>query len=274
MSEKSNGTGQQQKNLIRARFTQTAEVFANFAVPDRVTSAEKLARLVAAGSQDCVVDLACGPGTLALRFARHARWVCGLDMTPAMLQRAQETAAGEGLDNLVFATGDAQALPFADASLDIAVTSYSLHHMSDPARVVQEMGRVVRRGGRVGILDIRAPEHPQVAELNERIEIMRDPSHTRTLGQAEFHALLASAGLRVLATEIEEHPRDFDHWLHVAGWHRGDRRYDDARRMMIESMTADSAGFHPRYTSGAGAGDPSAGIEMVNTSLLIAGEKI
>jgi ubiquinone/menaquinone biosynthesis C-methylase UbiE len=274
MSEISKTTNQEQKNLIRDRFTQTAEVFANFAVSDRVTSAEKLARMVAAGPRDSVVDLACGPGTLALRFARHARWVCGLDMTPAMLQRARETAASEGLRNLVFATGDAQALPFADGALDIAITSYSLHHMSDPARVVREMGRVVRRGGRVGILDIRAPEDPQARELNNRLEIARDPSHTRTLARAEFDELLAAAGLRPVAGEIEEHSRDFDHWLHVAGWHPGDERYELSRRMMVESMASDAAGFHPRFKGGSGAGGGSAPIEMVNTALLIAAEKI
>ncbi|MGH9756176.1 MAG: class I SAM-dependent methyltransferase, partial [Candidatus Acidiferrales bacterium] len=138
------GTGQKQKDLILDRFTRTAEVFANFAVPDRVADAETLARLVSAAKGDRAVDLACGPGTLALRFARHVRWVCGVDLTPKMLALAQKTAAQENLTNLVLAFGDAQAMPFADGSLDLAVTSYSLHHMSDPARAVREMARVLR----------------------------------------------------------------------------------------------------------------------------------
>src|SRR6202453_1990906 len=118
------------KALVREQFTRTAEVFGDYAVAHRVADAELLARMVSAGTNDRAVDLACGPGTLALRFARHVRWVCGLDFTPAILERARHTAAHEGLlDKLTFAIGDAQALPFADNSLDLAVTSYSLHHI-------------------------------------------------------------------------------------------------------------------------------------------------
>ena len=178
------GTGQKQKDLILDRFTRTAEVFAHFAFPDRAADAETLARLVSATKEDRAVDLACGPGTLALRFARHVRWICGVDLTPKMLALAQKAAAQENLTNLVLAFGDAQALPFADGSLDLAVTSYSLHHMSDPVRVVGEMARVVRRGGRVGILDIYAPDNLRGADINNRIEIARDPSHTRSLTKA------------------------------------------------------------------------------------------
>ncbi|HUO34217.1 MAG TPA: methyltransferase domain-containing protein [Candidatus Acidoferrum sp.] len=268
-------TSSQQKNLIRDRFTKTAEVFSSFAVPDRVNSAESLAEMVAASKTDRAVDLACGPGTLALRFARHARWVCGLDLTPAMLARARQTAEVEGLTNLSLAIGDAQSLPFSDGSLDIAVTSYSLHHMSDPARVVAEMARVVRKGGRVGVLDIRAPEDPRVDDLNHRIEFSRDPSHTRSLTPARLHEIIQRAGLRILATRTEEHPRSFDHWLHVAGWRRGDQVYEDTRRLMESSIPGDASGFHPRYSEiPKDAADARQDILMINTAQLVAAEKI
>src|SRR5271155_4508611 len=146
------------KAFVRERFTKTAEVFGDYAVAHRVTEAETLARMVSANENDRAVDLACGPGTPALRFARHVRWICGLDLTPAILERARRSALADGLANLDFAIGDAQSLPFADGSLDLAVTSYSLHHFPDAARTIGEMARVVRRGGRVGILDIFLPD--------------------------------------------------------------------------------------------------------------------
>jgi ubiquinone/menaquinone biosynthesis C-methylase UbiE len=268
-------TSRQQKDLVRDRFTRTAEVFASYAVPDRVASAESLAEMVAVGKSDIVVDLACGPGTLALRFARRARWVCGFDLTPAMLARARETAVADGLKNLFFAIGDAQSLPFADNALDIAVTSYSLHHMSDPARVLAEMARVVRKGGRVGVLDILAPDDPRIYDLNHRIEVTRDPSHTRSLTQRRLEELLTQAGLRVTAARFEDHPRSFDHWMHVAGWHRGDATYEETRRWMESSIDGDAANFHPRYVDApAGAADARPDIWMVNPAQLIAGEKI
>ena len=262
---------EQQKNLVRERFTRTAQIFGDYAVASRVNEAERLAHMVKAGPADRAVDLACGPGTLALRFASHLRWICGLDLTPAILERARRSAVTEGLSNLEFAIGDAQALPFAGASLDIAVTSYSFHHFPDPARTIAEMARVVRRGGRVGILDIFVPGDPAVAALNNRIEIIRDPSHTRTLSRDEFHLLFAAHGLRVLETAVEENTRSFDHWMLVAGSQPGEPAYVEARRLMEASIPNDAAWFHPRYEPGE-SGEPE--LVFTNTTLFIAGEKL
>jgi ubiquinone/menaquinone biosynthesis C-methylase UbiE len=263
----------QQSDLVREQFTRTAQVFGDYAVASRVGEAERLARMVTAAATDRAVDLACGPGTLALRFARHVRWICGLDLTAAILDRARNSAAAEGLNNIGFALGDAQALPFANGSLDIAVTSYSLHHVPNPARVIAEMVRVLRSGGRVGVIDIFVPEDPKVAELNNRIERIRDASHTRTLARSEFEAIFAVCGLRVLATHVEEKQHQFDHWMHVAGSKPGDRRYVEARRLLEASMAGDAAAFHPRFASGSRSGEER---ELIfeNTALFIAAEKI
>jgi len=265
---------QQQKDLIRARFTRTAEVFGAYAVSYRVRFAESLMRLVSAGKGDLVIDLACGPGTLALRFAPQVRHVYGLDLTPAMLSSARNMASKEGLTNLDFALGDAQSLPFPDRSLDIAVTSYSLHHMPDPARVVREMARVIKSGGRVGIIDIFASEDPKAAAISNHIEKTRDPSHTRTLAKSELARLLADAGLRVIGSDVEEPPRSFDHWLRVAGWQRGDLAYVETRRLMEDAMRDDVTGFHAKFApADADKAGEAPDIQMVNRTFFISAIK-
>ncbi|HXX46505.1 MAG TPA: class I SAM-dependent methyltransferase [Candidatus Acidoferrales bacterium] len=264
---------EQQKELVREHFTRTAQIFGDYAIATRVAEAERLARMVRATSADRGVDLAAGPGTLALRFARHMRWICALDLTPAILGRARNSAAEQGLRNVAFALGDAQAVPFADGSLDIAVTSYSLHHMSDAGRVIAEMARVVRRGRRVGVLDIFVPEDPRVAALNNRIERIRDASHTRTLARSEFDVLFAKHGLRVIETYVEAQARPFDHWMLVAGSKPGEAPYEEARRLLENSIPDDGAWFRPRLGA---VSDGSGRRELVfeNTVLFIAGEKI
>jgi ubiquinone/menaquinone biosynthesis C-methylase UbiE len=264
------------KALVREQFTKTAEVFGDYAVAERVADAEWLARLVAAGPEDVAVDLACGPGTLALRFAKHVRWMCAYDLTPAILQRARQKAAQEGLlRKLDFVIGDAQTLPFANGSLDLAVTSYSLHHISDPARVIREMARVVKRGGRVGLIDVIVPEDPKVRALNHRIEWIRDHSHCRSLTLAEFREMMDAAGLRITATETREHPRVFEHWMHVAGWKVSDPEFIEARELMVSSMADDGANFHPRFEP-ADVCQPGASpaLYMINTGIQIAAEKM
>ena len=264
---------QQQRDLVRKRFTSTAAAFSDYAVAHRVKEAELLAQAVGAGVSDRAADLACGPGSLGLRFARHVRWICGLDLTPAMIELARRLAAADRLANIDFAVGDAHALPFADGSLDIAVTSYSFHHMSDPARALKEMARVVKRGGRVGAIDIRAPEETKAAELNNRIERIRDASHTRTLAGSEFEKLFAANGLRILSTGTLEDRRAFDHWMHVAGHVPGDREYAEARRLVEATMPDDSAGFHPHFISTGANGGEEQTLHIMNTMILIAGEK-
>lgn len=267
-------SAKQQKDMIRDRFTRTAQVFGDYAVAHRVKEAALLAEMVRAGTEDRAVDLACGPGTLALRFARHVRWVCGLDLTPAMLVRAHGAAAAEGLSNLDFAVSDAHALPFADGSLDIAVSSYSMHHMADSAAVIGEMARVVKKGGRVGILDIFVPEVREVAALGNRIERLRDSSHTRTLSRREFETLFSKNGLRVTGTQVQEDVRAFNHWMFVAGSKPGDREYSETRRLLESTVGDDSASLHPRYIDSESAQGGKPELHFVNTMLFLAGEKI
>jgi ubiquinone/menaquinone biosynthesis C-methylase UbiE len=269
-------TDQERKALVRERFTKTAEVFGEYAVTHRVSEAETLARMVSAHESDRAIDLACGPGTLALRFAKQVRWICGLDFTPAILQRARITAAREGLlHKLTFAIGDAQALPFASDSLDLAVTSYSLHHISDPARVISEMARVVRSGGRVGVIDIEVPEDPKVRALNHRIEFIRDDSHSRSLTQREFESMFAAAGLRITTMEHKGHPRTFEHWMHVAGWKSSDPEYQQAHALMVGSIAGNGANFQPRFEpSDVCRPGKAPDLYMSNAGIYIAARKI
>ncbi|MGA8037249.1 MAG: methyltransferase domain-containing protein [Candidatus Acidiferrales bacterium] len=269
----------QNRDAIEERFTATAKVFGDYAVVERKRLAETLARMVGAAKTQTAADLATGPGTLALRFAHHVKWIAAVDLTPAMLLRARETAKTEGHGNVGFLRADAQQLPIADGALDLCVTSYSLHHVPDQARMVREMARVVKRGGRVGIIDILVPDTPGASEAANRIEIARDRSHTRSLTRREFMSLLDQAGLRLLDSKFEELTRSFDHWLHVAGWHRGDAAYEETRRLMEKSIENDLAGFRPTLTHPDPANpststDARPDLQMCNNALFLAAEKI
>ncbi len=278
----------QNRAAIEERFTATAKVFGDYAVADRVRLANRLAEMVGANSTDTAVDLATGPGTLALQFARRVKWMAAVDLTPAMLKRARESARAESLANLEFLRADAQELPIAANSLSLAVTSYSLHHVPDQARMLREMARIVKPGGRIGIIDIVVPDTPGASEAANEIEIARDKSHTRSLTRKEFDTLLDQAGLRKIGTDFQELTRSFDHWLHVAGWHLGDPAYEQTRSLMEATIVSDAAGFHPRYAHPAphdpakadadakvkDAPDDRPDIEMCNNALFIAAEKI
>ncbi len=101
-----------------------------------------------------VGDLGCGTGALSAAFAPHVARVFAIDASAAMLGSARARLAR--LTNVSVHEGPLEALPLADASLDLAVLSLVLHHVADPLRALREVRRVLRPGGRVLITDMRS----------------------------------------------------------------------------------------------------------------------
>jgi ubiquinone/menaquinone biosynthesis C-methylase UbiE len=195
------------QDLIRDQFSRQASVF-NAAAP--IASADALQMIVAAahpGPDDRVLDVACGGGLVARAFAPHVRHATGIDVTPAMLAEARKAAAEKGLDNISWDQGDVTTLPYADGSFTIVATRFSFHHFLDPLAVLREMVRVCAPGGRIVVVDSCPSEDVVKAAAFNRLELLRDPSHTRALPLSEMKRLFAAAGLgepRVSFTELRD----------------------------------------------------------------------
>src|SRR5215469_8273653 len=193
--------------LIRDQFTRQATVF-NTAVP--IASEDALKLIVEAcrpGPDDRVLDVACGGGLVARAFAPHVRHATGIDVTPAMLDTARQASAEKGLDNLTWDQGDVTTLPYADGAFTIVATRFSFHHFLDPLGVLKEMVRVCASGGRIVVADSCPSEDKEKAAAFNRLELLRDPSHTRALPLSEMKALFAAAGLgepRVQFSELRD----------------------------------------------------------------------
>jgi ubiquinone/menaquinone biosynthesis C-methylase UbiE len=125
------------------QFTRQAKPFARLHTARSDADILRLIRDAACfGPGSRVLDVACGPGLVTLHLAEAADHVTGLDLTPAMLDKARELQRQRGLANLSWDLGRADALPYPDASFDAVVTRFSFHHLLDPARALSEMIRV------------------------------------------------------------------------------------------------------------------------------------
>ena len=164
-------------------------------------------------AQHVVLDVAAGTGHAARQLAATARMVVALDATEAMLARGQAQAAAEGRDNVLFMRGDAAALPFLDGSFDVVVSRFAAHHFEHPEAVVAEMVRCTRPGGHVALVDLVADEDPEVAAEQNRLERLRDPSHTRMLAATEVQALLGEAGVASIDVAVRPLERPLGPWL-------------------------------------------------------------
>jgi ubiquinone/menaquinone biosynthesis C-methylase UbiE len=109
---------------------------------------ESLALDVRAGQK--VLDVAAGNGNASLAAARRWCEVIATDYVPALLERARERAAAERLA-IEFREADAEALPFADESFDVIVSTFGVMFAPDQARAAAEMIRVCRHGGKIGL---------------------------------------------------------------------------------------------------------------------------
>jgi ubiquinone/menaquinone biosynthesis C-methylase UbiE len=156
---------------------------AGFAASAATTDQAQVARLVEAIGETAgrVLDVGCGPGIVTSALAEGAQEVVALDLIPQMLEQARERCAKAGRTNVVFKEGSATALPFADATFDAVVTRLSFHHFAEPNVALKEMLRVLRRGGILTIADVVSSEEPDKSELQNAIEVLRDPSHVRML---------------------------------------------------------------------------------------------
>lgn len=113
-------------------------------------------RIVPVASTDRVLDVACGPGTLAFLAAPRASRVDAVDFSPGMIEQLRACASREGVKNVEGAVMDAQSLAFPDATFDTAFNLFGFFFFMDRPRAFREMHRVLVPGGR-GLIATWAP---------------------------------------------------------------------------------------------------------------------
>jgi demethylmenaquinone methyltransferase/2-methoxy-6-polyprenyl-1,4-benzoquinol methylase len=101
---------------------------------------------------DRVLDACCGTGDLAVAAEREGGVVTGLDFSSAMLERARRKS-----ETIAWVEGDVLALPFADGVFDAATVGFGVRNVADLDAALAELRRVLRRGGRLAILEITQP---------------------------------------------------------------------------------------------------------------------
>ncbi|MEX1022523.1 MAG: methyltransferase domain-containing protein [Dehalococcoidia bacterium] len=150
-----------------------------------------------------LLDIGCGPGTITTGLARAVApgEAVGIEVAPEVLVQAREHAAAEGVANVRFEEASVYALPYEDASFDVAHAHQVLQHLAQPVAALRETRRVLRPGGIVAVRD---------ADYQTMVAWPREPEidHWRDV----YHAVAARNGAEADAG------RRLPGWLREAGF--------------------------------------------------------
>ena len=156
-----------------------------------------------------VADLGAGEGTLSQLLAKNARRVIAIDNSPKMVEFGSKLAKKHGFKNLEYRLGDIEDPPIAKNSVDLAILSQALHHAIHPQRAIAAAHQILKRGGRLVILDL----------LSHRFERARElyADHWLGFSEVELHQFLEKSGFREIEVSVVAREKQSPHFQTVFG---------------------------------------------------------
>ncbi len=154
-----------------------------------------------------VADLGAGEGTLSQLLAKNARKVIAVDNAPRMVEFGSDLAKKHGFKNLEYRLGDIEEPPIDKASVDLAIFSQALHHAIHPERAIAAAHRILKKGGRVVVLDL----------LSHRFEKARElyADHWLGFSEVQLHQWLEAAGFSDIEVTVVSREKESPHFQTV-----------------------------------------------------------
>ena len=154
-----------------------------------------------------VADLGAGEGTLSQLLAKNAHKVIAVDNSPKMVEFGSKLARKHGFKNLEYRLGDIQEPPITKESIDLAIFSQALHHAVRPERAVAEAYRILKKHGRVVILDLLSHHFEQARELYL--------DHWLGFSEIDLQEFLERAGFKQIDVSIVGREKQSPHFQSV-----------------------------------------------------------
>jgi len=194
------------QDKAREYFDELAGKFGRSYVPGRSWQAlaHALIPLIPPG---VIVDLGAGEGTLSQMLAKNARKVIAIDNSPRMVEFGSELARVHGFKNLEYRLGDIEDPPVAKNSVDLAVLSQALHHAIHPERAIAAAFTMLKRGGRLIVLDLLSHRFDQARELYA--------DHWLGFSEVQLHQWLEKAGFHDIEVSVVSREKQSPHFQTV-----------------------------------------------------------
>ena len=225
-------------NQIIDQFTKQAIPFSKLSGHSNEAAMQLTIKTIGITQADNVLDVACGPGLVVCAFAKVARHVTGIDIVPAMIERAKQLQEEKHLANVDWRVGDVLPLPFADGTFSVVISRYAFHHFIDPKAVLAEMYRVCVPGGKVAVVDLVV--EPDKSAAFDGMEKLRDPSHVHAVSLSELQEGMQALNLTNFKTEFYKVEMEVEKQLRASSPNPGDA--DRFRQLVSGDTAANSLG--------------------------------
>jgi ubiquinone/menaquinone biosynthesis C-methylase UbiE len=233
---------------VQQQFRRQAEAYSTMKVVTDPRILDKMVDVSEVRPDARVLDVACGPGFVAMVFAPKCRSVLGIDATDTLVARARAETARRGISNITFTLGDVERMPFRTSEFDLATCRFAFHHFANPPEVLAEMARVLKPGARMVIVDMTTSEDPAKSDYHNRVERLCDPSHARAIPLSEWERMIAETELEVAYRGGRETSYDLESWMAHGG--PPPERRSQIIEMMEASLAADRSELKVRRQDG------------------------
>ena len=186
-------TLRKRQDKAREYFDELAGKFGRSYVPGRSWRALSHA-LISLVPKLTIVDLGAGEGTLSQLLAKNARKVIAIDNSPKMVEFGSKLAKDHGFKNLEYRLGDLEDPPVTTSSVDLVLLSQALHHAIKPERAISAAHRILKKNGRIVVLDL----------LSHHFDKARELYADRWLGftEVKLHQLLENGRFREIEVSV------------------------------------------------------------------------
>ncbi len=165
-----------------------------------------------ASKRSRALDVATGTGFTAMKLAEIYEVVIGIDTTREMLEQAVMLSDQKSLSNLIFIVGRSEKMPFMDHTFDIATCRRAAHHFHDRDGFVQEIKRVLKKGGTFGFVDMLSPD-ADIDDSFNQFERLRDDTHISAGTKAYWEDIILKSGFRLEFSQVTKEKMTFERWL-------------------------------------------------------------
>ena len=167
---------------------------------------DKITNDVNAG--DTILEVACGPGLVALKIANRASKIYAVDISEPMIEKAKKKMQEMEIKNIEFSVEDAYSLPFDKEMFDTVICNMALHNMMEPQKALSEMRRVLKPGGRLIAIIVGIGESRKIKLGMTIFTFFTAFPVFHKLNLDEFANMITESGFAVVDKEKIKHPED------------------------------------------------------------------